>query len=249
MLRLVLLGFGLCLSLSVYGEVLFVADEFPAMQVLARRLQQEDGRKSQLIDQRHLPTKLDGFEAVVVYIHKELDEPAERVFIDYAKKGGRLVLLHHSISSGKRQNRFWFDFLGVKLPQGEVDQGGYKWIEGVTIQCVNLASSSWVMTNRVEYPQRLEFASGDTGGSAQLPGFTLEHTEVYLNHVLDPNRTVLMGLRYMDPKSGRVWMQKTAGWMRQADQGRVFYFMPGHTAHDFEDAVYGRIVLNAITAK
>jgi len=59
--------------------------------------------------------------------------------IGYAQEGGRLIALHHSISSGKRTNEQWFSFLGVDLPKGDVAGGGYIWIEGVTIEVANLA--------------------------------------------------------------------------------------------------------------
>ena len=157
-----------------------------------------------------------------------------------------MVLLHHSISSGKRQNKDWFRFLGVELPQGPVDQGGYQWTEGVTVQWVNLAPSDYVMTNQVSYPERVEL--GERGGAAaSRPAFTLRDTEVYLNHVLKGPHTILMALRYADAKTGRLWVQETAGWRRRAGEGWVFYFMPGHTLHDFENPVYGRVVMNAIT--
>ena len=84
----------------------------------------------------------------MIYIAKELGPAAERAFIDYAESGGRLVLLHHSISSGKRQNKDWFRFLGVELPRGPAEEGGYKWIE-VTVHWVNLAPNQFVMTNQV----------------------------------------------------------------------------------------------------
>ena len=43
-------------------------------------------------------------------------------------------------------------------------------------------------------------------------------------------------------------MFKPLGWLRPAGKGWVIYLMPGHTVHDFENPIYGRIVLNAITA-
>jgi type 1 glutamine amidotransferase len=113
------------------------------------------------------------------------------------------------------------------------------------VQWANLAPSDYVMTNQVSYPERLE-AEGPGGEAASRPAFTLRDTEVYLNHVLKGPHTLLMGLRYLDAKTGRVWVQQTAGWRRRAGQGWVFYFMPGHTLHDFENPIYGRVVMNAI---
>jgi hypothetical protein len=227
------------------ADALFVADEFPAMEVVARQLKAEEGVASKLVDQKHLPDSLAGFQAVVVYIHMGLSAPAERAFIDYAEAGGRLVLLHHSISSGKRQNRDWFTFLGIELPQGDVAAGGYKWTEGVSVTYVNVAQSDPIMNKQVRYPQTVAYAAGKSPET--LPAFTLKDTEVYLNHVLRGEHTPLLGLKYTDAQSGQTWMQSTAGWRRPVKQGWVLYFMPGHTAHDFEDAAYGRIVLNAIT--
>ena len=74
----------------------------------------------------------------------------------------------------------------------------------------------------------------------------MRQTEVYLNHVLRGPRTILMGLVFKEEKDGKTWMQDTAGWVRPAAKGWVYYFMPGHTGHDFEDPTYGRIVVNAI---
>lgn len=233
-------------GITAKADVLIVADEFPAMEVLAKQLKTQEGIGSKIVDQASMPRELSSFQAVAVYIHRDLSNAAERAFIDFAQAGGRLVLLHHSISSGKRRNRDWFSFLGVALPQGDVNQGGYKWIEGVTMQCVDL-EPHYVMTNRVSYPERTP-TLGPAVPPQPLPAFTLHETEVYLNHVLGPERTLLMGLRYIDLPTGKTWVQNTAGWYRAAGKGTVVYFMPGHSIRDFENPVYARIVLNAITA-
>jgi hypothetical protein len=236
-------------ALSVFpkADVLIVADEFPAMEYLAKQLKAQEGVTSSVVAQKDLPKDLTGYSAVAVYIHQGLAEEAEHAFIQYAEGGGRLVLLHHSISSGKRQNRSWFPFLGVELRQGDVDQGGYKWIEDVRVDWLDL-SSHFIMTNRVDYSGRFAYASSSSESSKILPGFTLAGTEVYLNHVLTGPHTPLLGLHYIDSKTGKTWLQQTAGWLRPAGKGWVIYFMPGHTIHDFENPTYGRIVLNAITA-
>src|SRR3954466_1633700 len=90
------------------ADVLIVADEFPAMEVVAAKLKSEEHINSKLISQTNLPASLAPFQAVLVYIHRELSEQAENAFIDYTKAGGKLVVLHHSISSGKRKNPHWF---------------------------------------------------------------------------------------------------------------------------------------------
>jgi len=240
----------LAISRCAFADVLIVADEFPAMQVLAEKLKAEENINSKVIAQKDLPENLSGFQAVAVYIHKDLSESAENAFIAYALGGGKLILLHHSISSGKRKNAHWFSFLGVSLPEGDVNHGGYKWIEGVSLELVNLNPSHFIMTNKVTYPERI----GYTNANASLPrgdltGFKLNESEVYLNHVLDPSRTLLMGLKYTDQKSGNLFVQSHAGWIKTAGKGTVIYLMPGHTKQDFENPTYGRIVLNAFVYK
>jgi type 1 glutamine amidotransferase len=160
------------------------------------------------------------------------------------------VALHHSISSGKRTNENWFKTLGVDLPKGDVTNGGYKWIEGVPIQVANLAPDQFVTTNKVSYPDTVLFAvQADGAVTTPRPGIQFPESEVYLNHVLQGPRTTLLGLKYTDEKSGRTWMQPTAGWTRPVGQGTLYYFMPGHSVNEFEKPAFGRIILNAVIAK
>jgi hypothetical protein len=225
---------------SAFAEVLIVADEHPAMQFVSDQLKAQEGINSRVVWQTNLPPTLTNFQAVIVYIHRDLSPKAERAFIDYAQGGGRLVLLHHSVSSGKRKNKDWFSFIGIALPEGDVDAGGYKWIEGVTWTPVNLNPAHFIMSNKVRFPDQVEYEGKKVGA------VRLDHSEVYLNHKPKEPRTVLMGFRYEDAKSGKTFMQNTAGWVRPVGKGILVYLMPGHTQRDFETAPYGRIVLNAV---
>jgi type 1 glutamine amidotransferase len=106
------------------------------------------------------------------------------------------------------------------------------------------------MTNKVTYPERIGYTNAITSlPRGDLASFKLNESEVYLNHVLDPSRTLLMGLKYVDDKGGTTFMQSHAGWIKNAGKGTVIYLMPGHTKRDFENATYGRIVLNAFVYK
>ena len=228
------------------ADVLIVADEFPAMEVLARQMQAQEGLNSRIVAQTNLPSDLSPCSAVVVYIHGNLTAAAENALISYTEAGGKLVALHHSISSGKKTNEHWFHFLGVDLPKKDLEQGGYKWIEGVTLDIVKRADH-FIATNRVPYPSRLAYAPGtDSVSSTESPSFTLHETEVYLNHVLTRPHTLLLGFKYRDAKTGKTWMQDRAGWLLPAGRGCIFYFMPGHSARDFENDSYARLVLNAL---
>jgi hypothetical protein len=223
------------------ADVLIVADEIPAMEVLAKRLQSGAGAAVTLVKQDAVPADVSRYGALIVYIHRDIGEAAEKVFINYAKSGGRLVLLHHSISSGKRKNHDWFPFLGISLPLGDVSQGGYKYYEPATIQVVNLAPEHYITTHAVKYPEKVAYKD-----ARELPGFTLTQSEVYLNHVHTTPKTRLLGLKFTDA-AGKVYMQDTAGWVERAEKGTVVYFMAGHAAGDFENPAYSQLVTNAVT--
>ena len=232
------------------AQVLIVADEFPAMEVIAARLKSSEKIESTIISQKELPASLENYAAVIVYIHGALSEKAEHAFIEYTKAGGKLVVLHHSISSGKRKNAHWFNFLGVSLPEGDLAHGGYKWIEGVAFDLLNLQPNHFIMTNKVSYPEKLSCTNfAGVPGERQLDSFRLERTEVYLNHEHKEPRTLLMGLKYKDTSSGINYMHDRAGWLKPSGKGLIIYFMPGHTKEDFDNVIYGRIVVNAVVYK
>jgi hypothetical protein len=226
------------------AALLIVADEIPAMETLAKELEARVHERSEIVTQDKLPASLAGYKAVLVYIHKELGEPAENAFLDYAEAGGKLILLHHSISSQKRKNKRLFPALGIELRTGEFLEGAYKYFDDAAWDIVNLAPGSPVTTRGVKYPDKVEWLDGRA-----RPGFHPEATEVYLNHVLTGPRTVLLGLRYLHPESGRLFVQDTVGWEKKTGKGRVFYFMPGHRAKDFQNPLYAQILANAVAAK
>jgi trehalose utilization protein len=247
---LLLLAALFCGPVLAAEKVLIVADEFPAMEALAERLQAGAGVDCDLVRQTAIPAGIKNRPAVIVYIHQGIGEPAEVTFIDYAKSGGKLILLHHSISSGKRSNQYWFPFLGIKLPQGDLSQGGYHYYEGIEMELVNLAPDSYVTTHQVKYDRQVSYQRSDAGEpEVPYPGFELRDTEVYLNHVFTSPKHILLGFKAKDPKTGKVYMQDRAGWYERADKGWVFYFMAGHSRKDFDNPAYAQIVVNAITWK
>ena len=225
-------------------DVLIVADEFHAMQVLAAHLEQDTKVTSRIVGQLELPASLASYRAVVVYLHGELQASAEHKFIQYANDGGNLILLHHTISSRKRENKDWYNFLHIELPSKPFAEGGYAYFDPVTYQVVNLAPTNPVTTRHVVFDQKAAFLS--SGGESILPATSFPDTEVYVNHVLSGQRIPLLGMKYTDAKTGKVYMQNTAGWMMPAGKGGVFYFMMGHRAEDFDNAAYRQILDNAV---
>ncbi len=229
--------------------VLIVADEIPAMEVLAAKLRAAEGIESKIVLEKDMPQDLSRFRAVVVYIHKDMEKPAEKSFMAYANAGGRLILLHHSISSAKRKNQFWTPFTGVTLPYGELSEGGYSWASPVTIQMINLAPGHFITTHKVEYKEKIPYASPDLGGGTkQYAGFTLSESEIYLNQVLSKPATLLFGVKYKDAKTGITYMQDRGGWLRRSGKGWLLYLMPGHSVKEFEDTCFSRIAINAVIA-
>jgi hypothetical protein len=204
----------LALPLLLAGaDNLIVCDEIPAMQTLAKHIDARLHQSSEIVSQAQMPASLAGYRSVIVYIHGNLSELAETAFIGYANGGGKLVLLHHSISSGKRKNKDWFPFLGITLP------AGYQYIDDATWDVI------------------------PAGGG--MP-FTMQETEVYLNHVDDADRTILLSLHYRDPKTGDVFDQATAGWRKKTEKGTVYYFMPGHKPSDFDYEPYVQVLTDAL---
>jgi len=229
-----------CIPAVAATDVLMVADEIPAMEVLSKQLQTRIGVTSTITTQDKMPVDLAVYPVVMVYIHKSIGEPAEKAFIAYAKGGGKLFLLHHSISSGKRENKEWFPFLDILLPSKPYAEGGYKYFDPADFDVVNLAPKHYITTQDVKFPEKAMFEG------KERPSFGVKDTEVYLNHVFSGPRTTLLGIKYTDKTTGKVYEQPTAAWYRSADKGMVFYFMVGHKASDWDIPIYAQIMANAV---
>ncbi len=237
-----------CFTVFAIGQqVLIVADEIPAMEVLAKALSTQEKMESKIVLQSEMPGSLADFEAVVVYIHRDLDPGPEKAFIEYTRNGGKLICLHHSISSAKRKNESWFSFLGLDLPKGEAEQGGYKFIGDIDMTVVNLAPKHFITTNKISYDTMIPYFREGHKKAKKVPGFVLYKTEAFLNHYLhsDMPRTIFLGMTMKD-KNGKIWAQDRSAWYMRSGKGWVFYSQPGHAVSDFENPVYVRMVLNMI---
>jgi hypothetical protein len=211
-------------------RVLIVADEIPAMEALARQFQAKAGAETKIVTQADLPPSLEPYSAVLVYIHRELFEPTEKAVLDFLKGGRKVILIHHSISSGKRKNKEWFPAFSIVLPTEKFDEGGYGYYAPATFEMVNLAPGHPVTTKKVKYERKTDFDG-----------------EIFLNHRLQGQRTSLLGIKWTDPRSGRTYQQPTGGWHMQVGKGSLFYFMAGHKVEDFSVEPYAQILANALT--
>lgn len=237
------------------GSILIVMDERPQMEAVGQFLKMKAGIESLIVDQKQLPQDWSGFRAVIGYIHGRLEEATEIKFIDYTKKGGRLVLLHHSISSGKARNRHFFDFLGIQLTEPQkarepsVSGGHYAWRDPIEQVVVNLHPDHYITSHEVQWPERVRYSSSDLPSSElDWPALTLRNSEVYVNHKFTDGRakTVLLGFKWTDERNGQQYMQDRTGWYRRQGAGWVFYLQPGHSTEELRIPAVSQMILNAI---
>src|ERR1700761_5040896 len=138
-------------------DILVVADEFQAMLCLTPHIQADTKLTSKIVGQTEMPPSLSNYRAVIVYIHGDLLPHAEHAFIAYAQEGGKLILLHHSISSHKRENEDWFSFLHIDLPLGDLASGAYKYYAPVSFDIVNLVPGNYVTSHNVHYDKTISY--------------------------------------------------------------------------------------------
>jgi len=243
-------------SASAASRVLIVMDEREQMEALAKFLKAKGGIDSTIVDQKSMPADWSGFDAVIGYIHGALHEPTELKIIDYTKNGGRYVCLHHSISSGKAKNRYYFDFLGVQLPGADESRhpappgGHYAWRHDVDFIVVNLNPAHFITSNGLTWPEKTTYKRSDVAGpEAEYPAFTLKNAEPYMNVQFTDARekTVLLGFKYLDDRNNALFMQDREGWIKRAGNGWIVYLQMGHTTEEFEHPLVAQLVLNAVT--
>ena len=252
------------LSARLAKQVLIVTDELDRMEPLAAFLGRR-GVESTIIDyttlpeeERRLPHNVSQYDALVGYIHNELNEPTELAIIGYTTGGGRFVAVHHMVSSGKSKNAHYFDFLGLRLDDIQLARepaepgGHYMWREPVRKVLVNLDSDHYITNHAIEWPERVPFRPTDVPGAAEAvyPAVTLPHTEVYANvkRIDGDAKSLLLGYVYRDERNGVTHSQATDGWTKRAGQGHIVYIQPGHFVAEFSnpESVLNRLILNAI---
>jgi hypothetical protein len=230
-------------------KVLIIQDELPQMQVLAKFLRQEGKLSVTITDQPSSPDDLSAYGAVIVFVHRDLHERTEESIIEYTGNGGKLICLHHSISSKKAQNKFYFDFLDVRLDKGPMETGGYKW-KNSGWSLVNLNSQHFITNSNVKWDQKLVYTPSDYPSSeGTYPVITFgDDSEVFVNHKFIDGRekTVLCGIIYRDAETGKTYMQDRGAWLKKHGNGTIVYFMPGHAVSDYENKNVTQIILNAI---
>jgi hypothetical protein len=251
-LLFVVVGVGLVLgpSPAQQTEVLIIQDELPQMNVLAQFLREKGDLSVTITDQAALPKDLAVYRAVIVFVHRDLQETTERAIIDYTQKGGRLICLHHSISRAKAANKFYFGFLGVQLDKGPMESGGYAY-KASGWSLVNLNPRHYITCFQVDWNETTAYLSSDQPSvEGVYPSISLKSdSEVFINHKFTDGRekVVLCGIVYHDRETNRTYMQDRGAWIKTQGKGTVVYFMPGHTASDYQSNGIAQMILNAST--
>lgn len=230
-------------------KIIIVQDEMPQMEVLAKFLRENGKLSVTITDQSSFPEELSVYDAVIVFIHGDLRESTEKSIIRYTKNGGKLICLHHSISSKKALNKFYFDFLGIQLDKGPMEKGGYKWKQsGWTL--VNLNPKHFITKTDIKWDEKINYTPSDFPSSEKgYPCISLKQdSEVFINHKFTDGREkiVLCGIVYYDKESDKTYMQDRGAWIKKQGKGTIIYFMPGHAASDYENKNISQIILNAI---
>jgi len=251
----ILLFISICLALILGAaparqpDVIIVQDELPQMEVLAKFLREKGNLSVTVTDQESFPEDLSAYQAVIVFIHKDLDEKTEKSIIDYTKNGGKLICLHHSISSKKAENKFYFDFLGMRLDKGPMETGGYKW-KASGWSLVNLNPQHFITNSGVNWPGKTTYTPSDYPSAEGLyPSIAFkEDSEVFINHKFTDGRekVVLCGIVYHDTETDKTYMQDRGAWIKKQGKGTIFYFMPGHAVSDYDNRNVTQIILNAV---
>jgi hypothetical protein len=243
-------------------RLLFVHDSAKEAEPLLAFLKAR-GFDTLVVDQAHLPPGAEwgGFRAVLGYVHGRLLEPTEVAIIDYTKKGGRFVALHHMVSSGKAANKYYFDFMGLRLddpknsPTPKEPGAGYGWFTGgkgepgIQQTIVNLNATHFITSHDVKWNATAQYQSSDALDVARdYPAILLPKAEAYVNVKFTDGRekTVLTGFSYTDPRNQTHFEQDRSGWTKPYGAGRIVYLQPGHFAAEYENPNISQMVLNAI---
>jgi hypothetical protein len=249
----------------IAGRVLIVTDEFDRMEPLAAYLKEKGRIESTIVDysrlpddRQVLPEDLTRYDALIGYIHGDLNEPTELRIIDYTRNGGRFVSVHHMVSSGKLKNRHYFAFLGLHMDDiqqaREPSEPGthYMWREPVEKTVVNLAPQHFITTHEITWPDTVLFRPTDVPGAMeqQYPAIRMKRTEVYSNvkRTDGDEKTLLLGYIYTDDRNDVTHAQATDGWIKSAGKGEVVYIQPGHFVEEFADPdnILNQLILNAV---
>jgi len=242
-----------CFHASANGaeKIAIVADEWPQMDLLAEKLHSQAEYDIDKFVQEKFPSNLSGYYAAFSFIHGNMSADSAEALMKFVRGGGRLIVLHHGISSKKRNTPGWLPFLGIYLAPTDDKTAPYSWKEGVDYYLVNLQPNHYITSHNVNYDKTVSYQSSDfPSQSIDAPAIEIPDSEVYFNHQFTDGRekTVLFGFLYEDENGNKI-MQDRGGWYKPIEKGWAFYFKPGHSVKDIENPNYFQIIWNCLTWK
>lgn len=230
--------------------VYVVADEFEQMEVLDAFLQANGPFRLHILEQADFPKTLPpDTTAVIEFVHGQLSDAIAATIMEYTLGGGRTLVIHHGLSSGKKSTKGWYKFLGVNLDASPDCPHPYGWLHDVDFQLVNLQPNHYITSNHVVYSATATYRPSDTPSETQsLPALSFANSEVFINHQFTDGREkqVLFGFSFQHPQTGEVIQQDRSGWMKKKGRGWLFYLHPGHTVEDFKTLGYCQIIQNCL---
>ena len=237
---------------SAQTKVLFLSDEKGELPVLTELLSENGYAVSEATQET--PPEFTRFDAVIVYVHKPLTEPVETALIDYAQRGGRLLVLHHAIASAKMRNPRWLEFLGIGLSPRNHPRHPWSVSGEVTHTMVNLAPRHWITTHGIDYDRTVEYHSKTRPKyRGRFKAFDLPNTEIFHNQRFTDGdaKTILFGY-LLEVKAAAALpanvppCEETSGWLKRTGRGMVLYLQASHAAHDFKNKRFARVILNCL---
>ena len=259
-LNLFLTGILVCLFVTLHvgcsanqnraNKLLIVADDPDPMKALTKGLHAKGNFEIQYYEQNDLMENLSSYHAIFMYIHGAMTPRTEKILIQYAQNGGRLIILHHGIASARIKNPDWLKLTGIYLAPRNHPSKPWKVLGNTTHTLVNLQPDHYITSHQVKYDRYIEYESSDSPSRpGRFPAIDLKNTEIFLNQQFSDGRekTVLFGFHCIDPQTGTIYQQDRCGWYKPAGKGWVFYYQPGHQAADFEHPAYLQILHNTLT--
>ena len=206
-------------------------------------------RECRIEDQPEKIGDLTPYNAVFMYLHAVMNEQIEERLINYAKNGGRLIVLHHGIASAKRANPNWLSMLGISIPPSEGVERPWKVLPNMDFYLVNFQPKHFVTSYGVVYDATVDYKSSESNGpDGSFPALKMQNTEIFLNQIsIDgDSKQLLLGISYIHPETGKLTTLDHGAWMKSVGKGTVFYFQTGHCKSDFKNPGFRHMLLNAL---
>lgn len=205
-------------------------------------------------------------KCIITYNKNLIKKRNVKTIKEYCANGGKLIALHHNVSSMMLRRPEWLDLMKINIVKG--DDAEYPWsvIEGGDLYLTNLQPDNAITTKGIEYDSEVPMLKLSVDPTKKVLTHELDESqqkefhsrekekaiefkksEYFINHLPlpEPNRILLFGIFFHDPESGREFISNNGGWKMPYKEGMIYYLMPGHSVHDYHEN-YCNIIRNCI---